>query len=290
MSADSETHQTWSKFSFDVWAIIDRSNIERDAKLLWISLQQPLKQSTRPGYLERDGKPMEPGILAKILGKSEKKVRNWLADLELVGALKKDENGTLFEPFMAKHERERLKDRERKASGNSSGIPAESQRNAAGQREEPEPEPEPEKEPEKEVEEENAAATAAISGELSDEEWINEIKADPKYSGIDVDAVIRKCQQYCKANGKDFIRSRLIRWLEREEKPIQVATPEKPKKRKSEEPPPDQWKEVQQKIYPDSRVFDDFFELPPDIRQEIRDYVKENTPKSQMLNGAESQD
>jgi len=128
--------------------------------------------------------------------------------------------------------------------------------------------------------EEDGASTAAISGDLSDEDWIKSLKEDPDYQRIDIEAVIRKCQQYCKENGKDFIRSRLIRWLEREEKPIQVATPEKPKKRKSEEPPPDQWKEVQQKIYPDSTVFDSFWELPTDIRQEIRDYVEQNTFKS----------
>jgi hypothetical protein len=73
MIADCESHQTWSKLSFDVWSMIDRSTIDKNAKLFWISLQQPLKQSGRPGYLERDGRPMEPEIIAKILGKSEKK-------------------------------------------------------------------------------------------------------------------------------------------------------------------------------------------------------------------------
>ena len=59
--------------------------------------------------------------------------------------------------------------------------------------------------------------------ELNDPEFINEMK---KLSpGIDVDAEILKAQKWCLANRKQLSRRRLVNWLNRVEKPMNLSRP-----------------------------------------------------------------
>jgi len=56
--------------------------------------------------------------------------------------------------------------------------------------------------------------------EMTDEEWLAMVKANPAYSGLDVDRVQAKLLAWCATKGKEPTRSRLLNWLNREEKPL----------------------------------------------------------------------
>ena len=53
-----------------------------------------------------------------------------------------------------------------------------------------------------------------------DEEWLNEIAANPAYAGINVRHELGKMQAWCSVNRKQPSRQRFINWLNRAERPI----------------------------------------------------------------------
>lgn len=55
---------------------------------------------------------------------------------------------------------------------------------------------------------------------MSDGEWLESLKADPTYSGIDVGLQFGRCAQWCQVNKKQNTRRRFINWLNRADKPI----------------------------------------------------------------------
>jgi hypothetical protein len=61
---------------------------------------------------------------------------------------------------------------------------------------------------------------APSAGKISDEEWLEGLKGNPAYQGMDIDRILGKCQAWCTANGKQFTRQRFVNWLNREERPI----------------------------------------------------------------------
>ena len=85
----------------------------------------------------------------------------------------------------------------------------------------PEPEPKPKEEagivPDK-------PSRPARTPKLSDEQWMEAIKANPAYDGIDIDRVKGKLEAWCMTNGKRPTRARLVNWLNREEKPLTPST------------------------------------------------------------------
>ena len=56
--------------------------------------------------------------------------------------------------------------------------------------------------------------------QLSDDEWLNALSADPTYAGIDVRNEFGKMTRWCEANRKLPSRKRFVNWLNRAEKPI----------------------------------------------------------------------
>jgi hypothetical protein len=69
-----------------------------------------------------------------------------------------------------------------------------------------------------------AGATASVKGsELSDEEWLKELAANPAYDGLDVPREFSKMQAWCAANRKQATRRRFVNWLNRVDKPLNGA-------------------------------------------------------------------
>ncbi len=55
---------------------------------------------------------------------------------------------------------------------------------------------------------------------MTDEEWLQMVKSNPAYQGLDVDLVFAKLQAWCATKGRKPTRARFLNWLNREEKPL----------------------------------------------------------------------
>jgi hypothetical protein len=79
--------------------------------------------------------------------------------------------------------------------------------------------------------EQGAGAGAKISPppspELTDEEWYESLKLNPAYQGIDIDAVRLKMDGWCNDHDTQPTRTKLLKWLEKEEKPFKGRAPDK---------------------------------------------------------------
>lgn len=66
---------------------------------------------------------------------------------------------------------------------------------------------------------------------LSDEEWMQQVKINPAYRGIDIDREFGKMQAWCMTKGKDPSRTRFLNWLNRADKSVQleIVMPQKKK-------------------------------------------------------------
>lgn len=56
--------------------------------------------------------------------------------------------------------------------------------------------------------------------QLSDIEWMDSLRTNAGYAGVDIDVQRGRCEAWCATNGKTFSRRRFINWLNRTEKPI----------------------------------------------------------------------
>jgi hypothetical protein len=63
---------------------------------------------------------------------------------------------------------------------------------------------------------------------LTDEEWFDELKKDPEYSGLDIDKAVADCLGWCERNSAVFGRTRLRNWLKKAERPLQLQQTRKP--------------------------------------------------------------
>lgn len=74
------------------------------------------------------------------------------------------------------------------------------------------------------------AATAepspASQKDLSQDDWLKMLSADPAYEGLDVPIQFARMVQWCKTNGKQPTRRRFINWLNRADKPMKTAATE----------------------------------------------------------------
>jgi len=62
--------------------------------------------------------------------------------------------------------------------------------------------------------------TASKKPILSDEEWLESLKANKAYEGLDIEKVHGKLLAWCELKGKKPTRARLLNWLNREERPM----------------------------------------------------------------------
>jgi len=65
-----------------------------------------------------------------------------------------------------------------------------------------------------------ALVTKTVSSSVTDEKWIQALKDNDCYRGIDIDRELGKLAAWCSANGKQVTRRRFVNWLNRAEKPI----------------------------------------------------------------------
>jgi DNA-binding MarR family transcriptional regulator len=68
-----------------------------------------------------------------------------------------------------------------------------------------------------------ASTPATATNNISDEEFLTSLKANPKYKGIDVDAVLGKMQAWCAEQKKTPSQRRLIQWLDTEDRPLTLV-------------------------------------------------------------------
>ena len=67
---------------------------------------------------------------------------------------------------------------------------------------------------------------AAGAAPTSDADWLESLKVDPAYVGIDVGTEHAKASRWCETNRKQLSRRRFINWLNRAERPIGSAKPQ----------------------------------------------------------------
>jgi len=107
----------------------------------------------------------------------------------------------------------------------------------------------------------------ANTSEPSDEEWLLELSKSKAYQGIDVPREFSKMEQWCKTTKKNPSRRRFINWLNKCERPLNVASHKRnvshPK------PQPEGWEAWRQKHYPTARETD-FWRVSGDVQAEFR--------------------
>ncbi|HXF65637.1 MAG TPA: hypothetical protein VNK67_02920 [Burkholderiales bacterium] len=80
-----------------------------------------MHQAEPYGHLVVNGKPIQPAVLARMVGASPKEVEQWTCELEDAGVFDRDENGTIISRRMVRDERVR---RLRAEGGKLGGNPA----------------------------------------------------------------------------------------------------------------------------------------------------------------------
>lgn len=65
-----------------------------------------------------------------------------------------------------------------------------------------------------------STAGAVPASEVGEEAWIDSLKSNPAYTGIDVAREHAKMVQWCEVSGKQPTRRRFINWLNRADKPM----------------------------------------------------------------------
>jgi hypothetical protein len=59
---------------------------------------------------------------------------------------------------------------------------------------------------------------------INDQAWLECLKENPAYTGLDVDICLGKMIAWCEANGKKPTRRRFVNWLNREERPLHFVS------------------------------------------------------------------
>jgi hypothetical protein len=72
------------------------------------------------------------------------------------------------------------------------------------------------------------AKAAAAASTSSDSEWLEGLRADPAYEGIDVDREHGKMSRWCGVSGKQPTRRRFVNWLNRADRTLAGQTSNKP--------------------------------------------------------------
>lgn len=70
-----------------------------------------------------------------------------------------------------------------------------------------------------------AKAAAAAPASQIEADWLAGVKADPAFTGINVDLELAKMNRWCKEHGKQPNRRRFINWLNRSDRPVGTTQP-----------------------------------------------------------------
>ena len=62
----------------------------------------------------------------------------------------------------------------------------------------------------------------------ADPEWLETIRAQPAYAGLDIDRELGKMRAWCATNSRQPSRRRFINWLNRADRPINLMQPRAP--------------------------------------------------------------
>jgi hypothetical protein len=76
---------------------------------------------------------------------------------------------------------------------------------------------------EEEKKEEKKKPEREARAQQTDAEWMESLRSDPGYTGVDIDRQRARCERWCIENKKVFSRKRFVNWLNRTEQPIGVG-------------------------------------------------------------------
>lgn len=117
----------------------------------------------------------------------------------------------------------------------------------------------------------SASSSASKKKGESEGDWIQGLKTDPAYKGIDVQREHYKMIRWCKENKQQPSRRRFVRWLNRIDKPMQTTDKVKPLD-KSTLPVAPEFTEWALKQYPakvdEIRTWKTWAEVPQPLRSE----------------------
>lgn len=82
------------------------------------------------------------------------------------------------------------------------------------------PSPSPSSELKTEGAKRSGVACPTSVGPTGDRKWLESLKANPAYAGIDIDREAGKCQVWCDVNRATFSKRRFVNWLNRIDKPM----------------------------------------------------------------------
>jgi len=93
---------------------------------------------------------------------------------------------------------------------------------------------------------------SASAKSMPDAEWLQSLKANPAYAGIEIDREFGKARAWCDTMRRTLNRRRFVNWLNRCERPMSTYTPHKPFK--VDLPEPQGWRVWLAKTYPGNLV------------------------------------
>lgn len=96
------------------------------------------------------------------------------------------------------------------------------------------------------------AVISTKSQAMPDNEWLQSLRVNPAYSGIDIERELGKARAWCDTMRRVLNKRRFINWLNRCERPINAYTPHKPFK--VDLPEPQGWRVWLAKQYPGNLV------------------------------------
>jgi hypothetical protein len=203
----------------------------------WFELLLMMHDSDERGVLLVNGQPMPDAVIARRLGLDNQSANQILTTLITYGvASRRESDGALFCRRMVKDENLR---RVRTAAGKKGGNPrllnqAANQKPTTGDKQIPTPSSSSSISSSSSNNKEEVAMQSPPNASTpqeylnESESLIAELKANPAYAQINVEIEAAKMFQWCKANGKQPTRRRLVNWLNRAEKPLsppRKATP-----------------------------------------------------------------
>lgn len=215
------------------------------ARGLWIDMLCFMHEAEPYGHLRLNGQDLALPVLARMVGASRREVRVALAELEHAGVFSKNDQGTIFSRRMIRDEELR----KRRAQGGIKALENVNVPRPKGREEgypsgypcdDPSPlsfDPSPSSSSSsssssEKKEEKIAGSPSALPANgtpkkrklnLTDEEFIAELKNNPAYRGIDIDREISKLNAWLltpKGRGKQLTQSRLVNWLNKIDVPL----------------------------------------------------------------------
>ena len=206
-------------------------SLDYEARGVWFEILCLMHESTPRGVLTLNNKAMPESALARLLGLDENLLKQILTKLTEHGvASVEPTTGALMSRRMVRDEKLR---QTRAECGKQGGNPRLLKQNptnevTTGDKQIPTPSSSSSSSSSSSISssDNNVGHKAAKAAPTSDADWLESLKVDPAYIGIDVAIEHAKASRWCETNRKQLSRRRFVNWLNRAERPIGSAKPQ----------------------------------------------------------------